>query len=265
MVVTIIANSKDVIPPQTRLKMGDMEHGPALPSLQSISFTGSRNPRTLTKSTGNPERIKYPRWRTEIWRKEIQSDTRAPRLRSKLKFIKIICLNKSDIAECMLSLFLIILFWQLSDPASQRWRARSQRDSLSCRSGLFWWLSGVRGWVLGSQLRLSKVETFPVLNLRNSKSWRTRNLDIIIAKNFRRIIDCVIRVIYYTWSKQNLIKVGNSFMFKVTGFTKVLIKSLLIFTWKNKYCDSNFFRQAKSLEIDVHSTNLLLCLGTPDL
>ena len=137
--------------------------------------------------------------------------------------------------------------------------------SLSCRSGLFWWLSGVRGWVLGSQLRLSKVETFPVLNLRNSKSWRTRNLDIIIAQNFRRIIDCVIRVIYYTWSKQNLIKVGNSFMFKVTGFTKVLIKSLLIFTWKNKYCDSNFFRQAKSLEIDVHSTNLLLCLGTPDL
>ena len=161
MVVIIVTNSKDIIPPQTRLKTGDMEHGPALPSLQSISFTGSRNPRTLTKSTGNPKRMKYPRWRTMIWRKEIQSDARAPRLRSKLKFIKIICLNKSDIAECMLSLFLIILFWQLSDPASQRWRARSQRDSLACRSGLFWWLSGVRGWVLGSQLRLSKAETFP--------------------------------------------------------------------------------------------------------
>ena len=48
----------------------------------------------------------------------------------------------------------------MSDPASQCLRARSQPDSLACRSGLFWWLSGVRGWVLGSQLRLSKVETF---------------------------------------------------------------------------------------------------------
>ena len=160
MVVTIVTNSKDIIPPQTRLKTGDMEHGPALPSLQSISFTGSRNPRTLTKSTGNPERMKYPRWRTMIWRKEIQSDARAPRLRSKLKFIKIICLNKIWHRWAHAQSFLIILFWQLSALVSQWWRARSQPNSLACCSGLFWWLSGVRGWVLGSQLRLSKAETF---------------------------------------------------------------------------------------------------------
>ena len=161
MVVTIVTNSKDIIPPQTRLKTGDMEHGPALPSLQSISFTGSRNPRTLTKSTGNPERMKYPRWRTMIWRKEIQSDACAPRLRSKLKFIKIICLNKSDIAECMLSLFLIIIFWQLSDPASQRWRARSQRTACHAVQVCFGgWVGFVGGFsVLSSDCQ--KWRLFP--------------------------------------------------------------------------------------------------------
>ena len=119
MVVIIVTNSKDIIPPQTRLKTGDIEHGPALPSLQSISFTSLRNPRTLTRSTGNPERMKYPRWRTMIWRKEIQSDARASRLRSKLKFIKIICVNKIWHRWVHAQSFLIILFWQLSDPASQ--------------------------------------------------------------------------------------------------------------------------------------------------
>ena len=37
-------------------------------------------------------------------------------------------------------------------------------------------LSGVRGRVLSSQLRLSKAEILSVLDLRNSKSWWTRNL-----------------------------------------------------------------------------------------
>ena len=35
-------------------------------------------------------------------------------------------------------------------------------------------------WVFGSQLRLSKVETFSILDLLNFKSCLTRNLDIII-------------------------------------------------------------------------------------
>ena len=37
-------------------------------------------------------------------------------------------------------------------------------------------LSGVRGRGLSSQLRLSEAETLSVLDLRNSKSWWTRNL-----------------------------------------------------------------------------------------
>ena len=82
-------------------------------------------------------------------KKKLQSDAHAPRLRSKLKFIKIICLNKIWHHWAHAQSFLIILFWQLSAPASQCWRARSQPDSLACRSGLFWWLNGVRGWVLG--------------------------------------------------------------------------------------------------------------------
>ena len=56
---------------------------------------------------------------------------------------------------------------------------RAQDHSLVYRPGLFWCISWVRGWVLSSQLRLSKAEILSVLNLQNSKSWWTRNLDIM--------------------------------------------------------------------------------------
>ena len=67
------------------------------------------------------------------------------------------------------------------------------RVAQACFGG---WVGFVGGFsVLSSDCQ--KRRLFPVLNLRNSKSWRTRNLNIIIAQNFRRIIGCVIRVIYY--------------------------------------------------------------------
>ena len=132
--------------------------GVALPAVHVVHQLKKSS--DLTRSTGNPERMKDPRWRTVIWRK-LQSDAHSPKLRYKLKFIKIICLNKIWHRWAHAQSFLIILFWQLSALASQWWRARSQPDSLACHSGLFWWLSGVCGWVLGSQLRLSKAETFP--------------------------------------------------------------------------------------------------------
>ena len=184
MVVTYCYKLKGYYPSSNPIKNGwyGTWSSAALPAVHIVHRLWESS--DFDKSTGNPERIKYPRWRTVIWRKEIQSDARAPRLRSKLKFIKIICLNKSDIAECMHSLFLIILFWQLSDPASQCWRARSQPDSLCAVQVCFGgWVGFVGGFsVLSSDCQ--KRRLFSILDLRNFKSRWTRNLDLIIGPNF---------------------------------------------------------------------------------
>ena len=53
------------------------------------------------------------------------------------------------------------------------------------------------GFVGGFSVLSSDCQKRRLFSVLDSKSWRTRNLDIIIAQNFRRIIGCVIRVIYY--------------------------------------------------------------------
>ena len=159
-----------------------MEHGPAWPPLQSMS----------QKNVG-------PKMAAVIWIKKIWSDACVPSLRSKLNLLKFICLNKIwhrwAYAQCFLKYFSFDS-WERWPPSGgvcalslTAWRAVQ-----ACFGG---WVGFVGGFsVLSSDCQKWRLSS--ILDLRNSKSWWTRNLDIIIAQNFRQIIGWVIGVIYYT-------------------------------------------------------------------
>ena len=91
----------------------------------------------------------------------------------------IVCLNKIWHCWAYCSVFLNKFKSDSWEPWSPCGGACAQHPGPSYCQGLFWWLSGVGGWVLSSQLRLSKAEILSALNLRNSKSWWTCNLDIM--------------------------------------------------------------------------------------
>ena len=99
-------------------------------------------------------------------------------------FILIVCVNKIWYYWACRSAFLNKFKSDSWEPWSPCGGVRAQHLGPPSLQGLFWWLSGVRGWVLSSQLRLSKVEILSVLDLQNSKSWRTRNLDITNRPRF---------------------------------------------------------------------------------
>ena len=125
------------------------------------------------------------------------SDLRSSRLRSKLNLLKSFVSIHCWAHAQFLNNFLKVTVERPGFPVA----LRAQHHSLAYCPGLFWCMIGVHGWVLSSQLRLLKSEIFSVLDLRNSKSCRTRNLDI----NFRPRLPpknwLVIRVIYYSTRK----------------------------------------------------------------
>ena len=100
-------------------------------------------------------------------------DPRPTEFRTKLNFILSFCLNKIKIAELLASAFFLVKIKVTVESPDLPAAARV----LSAGPVVFFSrLSGVRGRVLSSQLRLSEAETLSVLELQNSKSWSTRNL-----------------------------------------------------------------------------------------
>ena len=78
---------------------------------------------------------------------------------------------------------------------------RSQPASLSPRAGLCSWLGGVRGGFFGSQLRLSKVETFLHFRFAEFQVLLDTESRSYNRPNFRRVVDCIVGVIYYRDTK----------------------------------------------------------------
>ena len=79
---------------------------------------------------------------------------------------------------------------------------RSQPASLSPCADLRSWLGGVRGGFFGSQLRLSKVETFLHFRFAEFQVPLDTESRSYNRPNFRRLVDCIVGVIYYKTPRQ---------------------------------------------------------------
>ena len=108
--------------------------------------------------SGKLRETRGPKWRMLIMKNWKSGSPCPTRLRTKLNFLFVFVSIKSRLLSVLLSVLLVKIKWQLSAPASLRWRARSQRRAWH----FFPRLSGVRGWGLSSQLRLSKAEILSV-------------------------------------------------------------------------------------------------------
>ena len=78
---------------------------------------------------------------------------------------------------------------------------RTQPVSLARRSDSCCWLSGVFWWVFGSQLRLSKAETFLHFRLAEFQVPLDTESRSYNRPNFRRFVDCIVGVIHYISTK----------------------------------------------------------------